>query len=63
MRDTQPELHTNVTPAEPEGIQAWHTDDPSRAIVADNDIVRLLAIATTAGVISVRETGFEAELL
>ncbi|WP_071286904.1 hypothetical protein [Mycolicibacterium llatzerense] len=48
MRDRQPDLYTNVTPAEPEDVRAWHTDDQLRAIVADNDIVGLLAIVPGA---------------
>jgi len=44
MRETQPDLYTNVTPAEPDDIRAWHTADQLRAIVADNQVVGLLAI-------------------
>jgi len=44
LRETQPDLYANVTPAEPDDIRAWHTAGRLRAIVADNDIVGLLAI-------------------
>lgn len=48
MRDAQPDLYVNVTPAEPDDVRAWHTDGRLRAIVAGNEIVGLLAIVSGA---------------
>lgn len=48
MRDTQPALYANVTPAEPHDVRGWHSAGQLRAIVADNEIVGLLAIAPGA---------------
>ncbi|WP_285034554.1 GNAT family N-acetyltransferase [Mycolicibacterium sp. lyk4-40-TYG-92] len=48
MRETQPDLYANVSPAEPDDILDWHTAGQLRAIVADNHVVGLLAITPGA---------------
>jgi hypothetical protein len=48
MRETQPDLYANVSPAEPDDILDWHAAGQLRAIVADNHVVGLLAIVPGA---------------
>lgn len=48
MQRNEPDLFTNVTPADPDELRAWHADDRLRAIVASEQVVGLLAILSGA---------------
>lgn len=48
MQRIDPDLYSNVTPADPEDIRQWHVDGQLRAIIAHNTLIGLLAIVPNA---------------